>query len=178
VVGRGGAVGILRHGGPLLVERLGSCPTPTTHGRHQAGTATSTFHGDRDNLLIVVRCHYRHLRAKCDDLIHEERQPVNTAASGAPPGRLVACPDRGRARGRSREPSPPAHRRRALLGEGQLAERDSGEHGSSGRWGPGAVRAPLARPAPPRAGGGGDGLKAPLEIFDSSVFDVHRGRGE
>jgi hypothetical protein len=42
----------------------------------------------------------------------------------------------------------------------------------------GAVRAPLARPAPPRAGGGGDGLKAPLEIFDSSVFDVHRGRGE
>jgi hypothetical protein len=30
VVSRGGAVGILRHGGPLLVELLGGCPTPTT----------------------------------------------------------------------------------------------------------------------------------------------------
>jgi hypothetical protein len=30
VVDRGGALGILRHGGPLLVERLGGCPTPTT----------------------------------------------------------------------------------------------------------------------------------------------------
>jgi hypothetical protein len=30
LVGGGGAVGILRHGGPLLVERLGRCPTPTT----------------------------------------------------------------------------------------------------------------------------------------------------
>src|SRR4029453_18732605 len=29
VVSRGGAVGILRHGGPLLVECLGGCPTPT-----------------------------------------------------------------------------------------------------------------------------------------------------
>src|SRR5678815_4876096 len=30
MVGGGGAVGILRHGGPLLVEQLGRCPTPTT----------------------------------------------------------------------------------------------------------------------------------------------------
>jgi hypothetical protein len=29
VVGRGRAVGILRHGGPVLVELLGGCPTPT-----------------------------------------------------------------------------------------------------------------------------------------------------
>jgi hypothetical protein len=30
VAGGGGAVGIFRHGGPLLVERLGGYPTPTT----------------------------------------------------------------------------------------------------------------------------------------------------
>src|SRR4029453_11551017 len=30
LVGGGGVVGILRHGGPLLVECLGGCPTPTT----------------------------------------------------------------------------------------------------------------------------------------------------
>jgi riboflavin-specific deaminase-like protein len=41
LVGGAGAVGILRHGGPLLVELLGGCPTPTTR-QAQAGTATST----------------------------------------------------------------------------------------------------------------------------------------
>jgi hypothetical protein len=54
LVGGGGAVGILRHGGPLLVELLGGCPTPTTpqvsgRDRHL------NFYGTRDNLLLVVR---------------------------------------------------------------------------------------------------------------------------
>ena len=41
LVGGAGVMGILRHGGPLLVELLGGCPTPTTR-QAQAGTATST----------------------------------------------------------------------------------------------------------------------------------------
>jgi hypothetical protein len=45
----GGVVGILRHGGPLLVERLGSCPTPTT--RQVTGRDRHlNFYGNRDNL--------------------------------------------------------------------------------------------------------------------------------
>jgi hypothetical protein len=49
VVGGGGAVGILRHGGPLLVELLGGCPTPTT-GQVSGGDRHLKFYGDRDNL--------------------------------------------------------------------------------------------------------------------------------
>ena len=48
-VAGGGAVGILRHGGPLLVERLGSCPTPTTW-QASGGDRRLNFYGDRDNL--------------------------------------------------------------------------------------------------------------------------------
>jgi len=53
VVGGGGAVGILRHGGPLLVECLGGCPTPTTR-QVSGGDRHFKFYGDRDNLA------YRH----------------------------------------------------------------------------------------------------------------------
>jgi hypothetical protein len=49
VVGGGGAVGILRHGGPLLVELLGGCPTPTTR-QVSGGDRHFKFYGDRDNL--------------------------------------------------------------------------------------------------------------------------------
>jgi hypothetical protein len=49
VVGRGSTVGILRHGGPLLVELLGGCPTPTTR-QVSGGDRHLNFHGDRDNL--------------------------------------------------------------------------------------------------------------------------------
>jgi hypothetical protein len=49
VVGGGGAVGILRHGGPLLVELLGGCPTPTT-GQVSGGDRHLKFYRDRDNL--------------------------------------------------------------------------------------------------------------------------------
>jgi hypothetical protein len=42
-------VGILRHGGPLLVERLGGCPTPTTR-QESGGDRHLKFYGDRDNL--------------------------------------------------------------------------------------------------------------------------------
>jgi hypothetical protein len=54
VVGGGGAVGILRHGGPLLVERLGGCPTPTTPTTRQAsgGDRHLNFYGNRDNLWM------------------------------------------------------------------------------------------------------------------------------
>jgi hypothetical protein len=45
----GGLVGILRHGGPLLVERLGGCPTPTTW-QASGGDRYLNFYGDRDNL--------------------------------------------------------------------------------------------------------------------------------
>jgi hypothetical protein len=45
----GGLVGILRHGGPLLVERLGGCPTPTTR-QASGGDRHLNFHGNRDNL--------------------------------------------------------------------------------------------------------------------------------
>jgi hypothetical protein len=48
-VSGGGAVGILRHGGPLLVERLGGCPTPTTR-QASGGDRHLNFHGNRDNL--------------------------------------------------------------------------------------------------------------------------------
>jgi hypothetical protein len=43
-------VGILRHGGPLLVELLGGCPTPTTR-QVSGGDRHHNFYGDRDNLL-------------------------------------------------------------------------------------------------------------------------------
>jgi hypothetical protein len=49
-VGGGGAVGILRHGGPLLVELLGGCPTPTTR-QVSGGDRHFKFYGDRDNLF-------------------------------------------------------------------------------------------------------------------------------
>ena len=49
LVGGGGAVGILRHGGPLLVERLGGCPTPTTR-QASGGDRHLNFYGNRDNL--------------------------------------------------------------------------------------------------------------------------------
>jgi hypothetical protein len=42
-------VGILRHGGPLLVELLGGCPTPTTR-QVSGGDRHFKFYGDRDNL--------------------------------------------------------------------------------------------------------------------------------
>jgi hypothetical protein len=44
-----GAVGILRHGGPLLVEPLGGCPTPTTP-QVSGGDRHLNLHGNRDNL--------------------------------------------------------------------------------------------------------------------------------
>ena len=44
-----GAVGILRHGGPLLVELLGGCPTPTTR-QASGGDRHLNFYRDRDNL--------------------------------------------------------------------------------------------------------------------------------
>jgi hypothetical protein len=49
VVSRGGAVGILRHGGPLLVELLGGCPTPTTR-QVSGGDRHLNFYGNRDIL--------------------------------------------------------------------------------------------------------------------------------
>ena len=42
MVGGGGAVGILRHGGPLLVELSWRMPDTYHTAGHQAGTATST----------------------------------------------------------------------------------------------------------------------------------------
>ena len=54
VVGRSGAVGILRHGGPLLVERLGGCPTPTTR-QASGGDRHLNFYGNRDNLAHPAR---------------------------------------------------------------------------------------------------------------------------
>jgi hypothetical protein len=42
-------VGILRHGGPLLVELLGGCPTPTTR-QASGGDRHHNFYGNRDNL--------------------------------------------------------------------------------------------------------------------------------
>jgi hypothetical protein len=44
-----GAVGILRHGGPLLVEPHGGCPTPTTR-QASGGDRHLNFYEDRDNL--------------------------------------------------------------------------------------------------------------------------------
>jgi hypothetical protein len=49
VLGRGRSVGILRHGGPLLVELLGGCPTPTTR-QVLGGDRHLNFYGNRDNL--------------------------------------------------------------------------------------------------------------------------------
>jgi hypothetical protein len=49
LVGGGRALGILRHGGPLLVELLGSCPTPTTR-QASGGDRHLNFYGNRDNL--------------------------------------------------------------------------------------------------------------------------------
>jgi len=49
LVGGGGVVGILRHGGPLLVECLGGCPTPTTR-QASGGDRHLNFYGNRDNL--------------------------------------------------------------------------------------------------------------------------------
>jgi hypothetical protein len=44
-------VGILRHGGPILVELLGGCPTPTTR-QASGGDRHLHFYGNRDNLTI------------------------------------------------------------------------------------------------------------------------------
>ena len=49
LISGGGAVGILRHGGPLLVELLGGCPTPTTR-QASGGDRHLNFYGNRDNL--------------------------------------------------------------------------------------------------------------------------------
>jgi hypothetical protein len=49
LVGGGSALGILRHGGPLLVELLGGCPTPTTR-QASGGDRHLNFYGNRDNL--------------------------------------------------------------------------------------------------------------------------------
>jgi hypothetical protein len=49
LVGGGGVVSILRHGGPLLVERLGGCPTPTTR-QVSGGDRHLNFYETRDNL--------------------------------------------------------------------------------------------------------------------------------
>jgi hypothetical protein len=46
-------VGILRHGGPLLVEQLGRCPTPTTR-QASGGDRHLNFYGNRDNLAGPV----------------------------------------------------------------------------------------------------------------------------
>ena len=54
-VGGGGAVGILRHGGPLLVELLGGCPTPTTR-QASGGDRHLNFYGNRDNLASCPSC--------------------------------------------------------------------------------------------------------------------------
>ena len=50
-----GVVGILRHGGPLLVELLGGCPTPTTR-QASGGDRHLNFYGNRDNLAGRLRC--------------------------------------------------------------------------------------------------------------------------
>src|SRR4029434_7439317 len=49
LVDGGSALGILRHGGPLLVELLGGCPTPTTR-QVSGGDRHLNFYEDRDNL--------------------------------------------------------------------------------------------------------------------------------
>jgi hypothetical protein len=49
LVGGGGVVGILRHGGALLVELPGGCPTPTPR-QASGGDRHLNFHGNRDNL--------------------------------------------------------------------------------------------------------------------------------
>jgi transposase len=46
-------VGILRHGGPLLVELLGGCPTPTTR-QVSGGDRHLNFYGNRDILIWAV----------------------------------------------------------------------------------------------------------------------------
>jgi hypothetical protein len=50
LVGGGSGLGILRHGGPLLVELLGGCPTPTTR-QASGGDRHLNFYETRDNLL-------------------------------------------------------------------------------------------------------------------------------
>jgi uncharacterized cupredoxin-like copper-binding protein len=47
-------VGILRHGGPLLVELLGGCPTPTTW-QASGGDRHLKFYQVRDNLQAVIK---------------------------------------------------------------------------------------------------------------------------
>jgi hypothetical protein len=49
LVGGSTVVGILRHGGPLLVELLGGCPTPTTQ-QASGGDRHLNFYGNLDNL--------------------------------------------------------------------------------------------------------------------------------
>ena len=53
LVGGSGVVGILRHGGPLLVELLGGCPTPTTR-QASGGDRRLNFYGNRDNLRVLL----------------------------------------------------------------------------------------------------------------------------
>jgi len=52
LVGGSSGLGILRHGGPLLVELLGGCPTPTTR-QASGGDRHLNFYETRDNLVIV-----------------------------------------------------------------------------------------------------------------------------
>src|SRR4029450_1716849 len=58
------AVGcFLRHGGPLLVERLGGYPTPTT-GQVSGGDRHLNFYGNRDNLYSTALSCYPWLNSK------------------------------------------------------------------------------------------------------------------
>jgi hypothetical protein len=54
-VGRDGAVGILRHGGPFWSSFLADA-RHLPHGRHQAGTATSTSTGTGTTSRVVPAC--------------------------------------------------------------------------------------------------------------------------
>jgi hypothetical protein len=60
-------VGILRHGGPLLVELLGGCPTPTTR-QASGGDRHLNFYGNRDNLLVA--CPKRLVQDAQDERAH------------------------------------------------------------------------------------------------------------
>jgi hypothetical protein len=53
LLGGSTVVGGLRHGGPLLVELLGGCPTPTTR-QASGGDRHLNYYGNRDNLLMNV----------------------------------------------------------------------------------------------------------------------------
>jgi hypothetical protein len=63
-------VGILRHGGPLLVECLGGCPTPTTR-QASGGDRHLNFYGNRDNLLTL------RLTAYDNGMVQLDGVPIN-----------------------------------------------------------------------------------------------------